>query len=232
MPFNELHRRDSWPPTVLRLRDEESENAVDEIDENPFLFFLTAPEDVDDLLDDEALDAGIETPNYSSPVRAVSPSSLQRVPLEEVKDVDDKDYSFGIAMPLTLKDFTLHHTSGRKSRAGKRSDDYLTGLGIIIPESSSTRGRAKVRLTPSRVGRGRGQTRSLSARRPQSWRQPSPDMWSIKEERESDDGDEQTDRKVETTEDLGLSSSAPPTLHLEQNVTFKSKAKKRVHWVF
>lgn len=219
MPYNELQRRDSWPPTIIRLRDEEEEN-LDNIDEDPISFFLTSPEDIDEFLDDEDLSAGIETPDSHTPVREVSPSTLQRVPLE-----DDDDETFGLAMPMTLKDFTAKHTSGRKSRAGTRKDE-LKGLGINIPEFTATRGRPKIRLTPSRSGRGRGQTRSLSARRPQSWREPSPDIWTIKEERESDDDVKTESVKVQTP----VSMSAPASTNMGAMMTPSPKPKKRVHW--
>lgn len=228
MPYNELQRRDSWPPTIIRLRSVEEEN-LDNIDDDPISFFLTSPEDLDSFLDDEDLSAGIETPDSHTPVREVSPSDLQRVPLEED---DDENAVFGLAMPMTLKDFTAKHisTSGRKSRAGTRPEDALTGLGINnmnIPEFSATRGRPKVRLTPVRSGRGRGQTRSLSARRPQSWREPSPDIWTIAEERESDDGvDNEAEVKVETP----VSMSAPASTSMGAMMTPKPKVKKRVHW--
>ncbi len=223
MPFNELQRRDSWPPTVLRIHDGDEED-TDEIDEDPFSFFLTSPEDIDDFLDED-LSAGIETPDSSrSPVREVSPSALQRAPLEDSDDDADGD-NFGLAMPLSLKDFTRKHSSGRKSRTGQRSDD-LKGLGIVLPEFSASRGRAKVRLTPPARGpRGRGQTRSLSARRPQSWRLPSPDIYSITEERESDD-----EKKGEEKE-TPISASAPATTKIDQMmIQMPKKPKKRVHW--
>jgi len=228
MPYNELTRRDSWPPTIVRIRDGETEE-TDAIDENPFSFFLTSPEDLDDLLDDEDLSAGIETPDSSrSPVREVSPSTLQRLPAEA--DGDDEDYDFGLAMPLSLKDFSIRHTSGRKSRAGERPEDKLMGLGIAIPEYSAKRGRPTVRLTPSRSGRGRGQTRSLSARRNTSWREPSPDIWTIKEEKESDDEKkpEESTQKIE----IPISASAPATTQIRKFVTQSPKPKKRVHWAF
>jgi len=229
MPYNELTRRDSWPPTIMRIRDDETE-VTDSIDENPFAFFLTSPEELDDFLDDEDLSAGIETPDSSkSPVREVSPSTLQRLPAEPgADDEDDEDYDFGLAMPLSLKDFAIRHTSGRKSRAGERPEDKLKGLGIAIPELSAKRGRPTVRLTPSRRGNGRGQTRSLSARRNTSWREPSPDIWTIKEERESDDEKktEEITHKIETP----MSASAPATTRIGGFVQQSPKPKKRVHW--
>ncbi|KAL5322668.1 hypothetical protein ACEPPN_010643 [Leptodophora sp. 'Broadleaf-Isolate-01'] len=238
MPIHELQRRDSWPPTVVRIRDDETED--DPIDEDPFSFFLTSPEDIDDFLDED-LSAGIETPDSSrSPVREISPSALQRAPLPEEDSDEEDDDSFGLAMPLSLKDFTRNHSSssGRKSRAGQRNDD-LKGLGIALPpnaEFSASRGRAKVRLTPpSRNGRGRGQTRSLSVRRPQSWRLPSPDIYSIQEERESDE-DLKKDGGAEGKADINvvISASAPASTKIDQMMMMieapKKKPKKRVHW--
>jgi hypothetical protein len=230
MPFNELQRRDSWPPTIIRIRDNEPDDLdTDAIDENPFSFFLTSPEDVDDDFDD--LSAGIEgDASDKNQIREISPSALQRAPLE-----DDEDEDFGLAMPLTLKDFTASHTSGRKSRLDKIKEDGLTGLGISLPEFSIARGRAKVRLTPMRGGRGRGQTRSLSARRPHSWREPSPELTSIKEERESDDGEDgKAQGRIESigTHKLVLSSSAPASAMVRQGASPSPKPKKRVHWAF
>jgi hypothetical protein len=229
MPFNELQRRDSWPPTIVRIHDTSTSTTtdLDDIDENPISFFLTSPEDVD-FFDDEDLEdlsAGIEgSDSKALPIREVSPSSLQRSPLpveEEQEELEDGEVEFGVGMPLSLKDFTARHinNSGRQSRTGERSaDESLKGLGIAIPEFKAKRGRAKVRLTPNH-GRGRGKTRSLSARRPQSWRVPSPDIWSIQEEREED------------IINMGLSASAPATAQIEQMATAEpKKSKKRVHW--
>jgi len=221
MPFNELQRRDSWPPTQIRIRDEVSEQ-TDAIDENPFSFFLTSPEDIED---DEDLSAGIEPATKAPPVREISPSDVQRSPLPLDDDSDDE---FGLAMPLSLKDFSTRHANdGRKSRATRRAEDGLKGLGIAIP-GINARGRATVRLTPSRSPRGRGQTRSLSARRPHSWRVPSPELGSIREERESDEERELQNDILRMQE---MSVSAPTTSYME--AAFPSpKPKKRVHWAF
>lgn len=237
--YNELHRRDSWPPTIVHLRSSDNDDASDAIDDNPFSFFLTSPDELDDFFDDDELDAGIETPESSkSPVREVSPSSLQRAShTPDEQDGEEENYDFGLAMPLSLKDFSAKHTSVRKKREEQRKADGLAlGLGILFPEHTSlamatTRGRGKIRLVPTRGVRGRGQTRSLSARRPQSWREPSPEIFSIKEERESDD-----DMKVDGTETM--SASAPSTSKIGMGGMRSSspvpipKPKKRVHWAF
>jgi len=229
MPFNELQRRrDSWPPTIIHIRDGNTD--VEAIDEDPFSFFLTSPEDLDE--DDfgiEDLSAGIESDDDSKPeVRSVSPSALQRSPLP---DIDDEDDSFGFAMPLSLKDFTVAHIHGRESRAAHRSGEGLKGLGINLPELTATRGRSQIRLTPSRSGRGRGH--SLPARRPHSWRAPSPEVYSIREERESDDGKDDKGKGIEMAEvhDKQI-ASAPPSAMIPREEAASPKPKKRVHWAF
>jgi len=234
MPFNELQRRDSWPPTIVRLRDEhvDERDEISEIDEDPFSFFLTSPEDLN-IDDDEDLSAGIESSSSSKPlqIHEISPSHIQKhsPPLPIDEEYEDDDAEFGLAMPLSLKDFSRNHTNdGRKSRSSHRAGDGLKGLGIEIPEFTASRGRATVRLTPMRGGRGRGQTRSLSARRPRSWRAPSPDLGSIIEERESDE-----ENQVLEANKQEFSASAPATSYMEQvPVQVEKKKKKRVHWAF
>jgi hypothetical protein len=244
MPFNELQRRDSWPPTVVRLCDDDvaGDADPDTIDENPFAYFLTSPDELDDFFDDdEDLSAGIETPDSAhSPVREVSPSALQRASLDLNDDDDEEEYDFGLAMPVSLKEFTTKHNSMRKARAEQRKADGLgmLGLGISLSQSTAARGRAKLRLVPTRGYRGRGQTRSrsLSARRPpQSWREPSPEIFSIKEERESDEDGKSAERMES---DKAISSSAPTTSRIgvgglaASSPVPISKPKKKVHWAF
>jgi len=242
MPFNELQRRESWPPTVVRLRDNELEES-EAIDANPISFFLT-PSDLSDFSDDdEDLSAGIESSSRKTlPIREISPSSIQKrspPPPTIIEEDEEEDIEIGMAMPLTLKEFTRKYSSdGRQSRSSQRTEDGLTGLGIAIPEGAARRGRATVRLTPSRngksTGRGQRQTRSLSARRPRSWRAPSPDLVPILEERESDE-DEHEKENITEDRKQEISISAPPNAYVEQvvkPVVEKKKKKKRVHWAF
>lgn len=217
MPFNELQRRDSWPPTILRIHEEDADE-INPIDLDPFSYFLTSPDELDD---DEDLSAGIESATKPTQVREVSPSSLQRSP-RPFEDDDDDDDEFFLAMPFIIKDPT---SEGRKSRAAKRADG-LTGLGISLPKHlRSSRGRPAVRLAPSsRSGRGRGQTRSLSARRPHSWRVPSPDLGSIMEEKEREEECE-NESKIKKKGELSMGAPKPSEMA-------KAKSKKRVHWAF
>ncbi|KAL3424958.1 hypothetical protein PVAG01_04239 [Phlyctema vagabunda] len=217
MPFNELQRHESWPPTIIRLQDEEEH--VENIDEDPFSFFLT-PEDFDEDMED--FSAGIESDTPDPEVRTVSPSSLQRAQAEE-----DDDVSFGVAMPLSLRDFTNAHAK-RRQREEEHRIPRVERPRIINanPKSSlkARRGRANVRLTPLRSGRTRGQTRSLSARRAQSWREPSPDIWSIEEELEIDDGENKAISKEDQKNLTSPSAESQPMAI--------PKPKKHVHWAF
>jgi hypothetical protein len=222
MPFNELQRRESWPPTIIHIRENHNPRTdtfdPSAIDDNPFSYFLTSPEDLDDF-DDEDFSAGIESSSSSKPlVREISPSSLQRVPFI-IEEQEDSIFE----APMTLKDFTAKHISGRKSRRGNHVGG--TGLGISIPEASSTRGRARVKLAPSRPSLGRGRARTLSARRPQSWSMPSPDIFSIEEENEDESQTEQT----KTPEIVVTTPDERHIYHLSP-AAFEPKKKKRVHW--
>ena len=82
-----IPRRDSWPPTQMRLHpsiEEPSDDLVPDldlsfIDDDPLNYFLTpAPSSQDSEMDlDLDLGAGISTPRRKAPlVRSVSPSSL------------------------------------------------------------------------------------------------------------------------------------------------------------
>jgi hypothetical protein len=220
MPFNELQRHKSFPPTIVHLHDSEAHTEdISDIDENPISFFLTPPESVDldfEFDDDEDLSAGIESSSKVTPVREISPSSIQRsvLPFEVDEDEDEEEFQYGFAVPISLKEFQTRHSEGRTSRQEHRAEDKLAGLG----------GKATVKMTPLRSARGRGQTRSLSARRPHSWRLPSPEIGPIQEERESDDGED--NKKVELKKEMSL--SAPPSPEVAKNEIVKPK--KRVHW--
>ena len=112
--FKEVNRRDSWPPTILRLHDDDL--SPEEIDANPFAYFLTSPgpEDDDEYEYYEDLSAGIEASNEpKTPVREVSPSSLQRTPSETA---EDSHASKGFAIPLSLRDFSIAHSNSKKEK--------------------------------------------------------------------------------------------------------------------
>ncbi|RDW65552.1 hypothetical protein BP5796_10244 [Coleophoma crateriformis] len=220
MPFNELQRRDSWPPTILRVYEDE-DDSIDAIDENPFSYFLT-PEDLDDDIED--LSAGIETIEQKPPVRTISPSSLQK-DLGEAVDDEDDNVTFGVAIPLSLREFTM--SLGTKNDEEKKMQEWGPEERESARSSGrkSRRGRPMMRIAPPRSSRGRGQTRSLSVRRPPSWRLPSPDIWAIAEERESEDGESNEAVSMDTGKE-----NAAPKREASEEPPATPKPKKRVHW--
>lgn len=226
MPQSHPSRRDSWPPTIVRLFDDElntipdndQDEDIDLIDSNPFEYFLTSPEDAtpdDDYFSD--LSAGIEDPldDPSTPVREISPSSLQRLALpttEQEEDCQIDTAGQGYAVPMSLHDFTRSHAASKKNpkrQPGAGASDAATGSDAPPSPSQSSaapRGRRTVRLGPTNRGRGK----SLESPRPHSWREPSPDVWSIPEEGETPG--------LSADEEAMVLEKEPP------------KKKKKVHW--
>ncbi|KAK1710308.1 uncharacterized protein BDZ83DRAFT_724078 [Colletotrichum acutatum] len=204
-------RRDSWPPTLVRLAPTIPKDypSLDDIDEDPLTYFLTPAPDLEDDEDDMTMmdfDAGIEDDSEREIVRSVSPSSLDGLdkskgrsnspPVPDLSDLatpdtDDEEEDYirfaphGFMIPFSLRDFAtdgLKSMAKSKSRPSKPSDNS----NVLLSPSSfpPTRGRA-----PVRPGGGRGRQRTTSYRhhRPQHvWREPSPDVWSIEEETEEE----------------------------------------------
>lgn len=168
------------------------------------------------------------------------PAHEEDIVIREDSDEDNEEYDFGgfgMAIPISLKEYSRNTlSSGRKSRTEMRDENEKdVGLGITLPDFSA-RGRARVKLVPTR-GRGRG-SRSLSARRPASWRAPSPEIFPIKEERESDEEEKENAKKgldVRFGEEV-YSVSAPASSRIgsgglaSPKSGLKEKVKKRVHW--
>ncbi|KAF7559556.1 hypothetical protein G7046_g4597 [Stylonectria norvegica] len=128
-------RRDSWPPTQVRLKPtvstkDEPLPSLDDIDQDPLTYFLTpAPEIYDDDMDQAMMDfdAGIEDSRHlQEVVRSVSPSTLDglrkpgyrpispdtssEITSQDEDDEDEEDYiRFSPNHPsglLSLRDLT------------------------------------------------------------------------------------------------------------------------------
>ncbi|KAJ4263134.1 hypothetical protein NW762_006756 [Fusarium torreyae] len=208
-------RRDSWPPTQMRLKPTVSTKSdplpsLDDIDDDPLTYFLTpAP-----LLDDDDMgdamfdfDAGIE--DASSPrlfVRSVSPSTLDGLrkpglrPMspdtsseisesnnEDEDDDDEEDYiSFSPNKHGLLSLRDLFANSRPPVRPKSPAFNQTSNNGLLSPTALSS--------SPKLRGRSRGRGRhgassrghSATRRQGQLWRQPSPDVWSIEEETEEE----------------------------------------------
>ena len=173
MPSHHLIRRDSWPPTILRLNNE-STTDISDTDATPFAYFLApAPPDSDDE-DDAYLDlsAGIESDDAKTPqVREVSPSSLQRLPI-----LSDEELAAEKAdVEREMNEWLAVPSRRAKERAAIAREAEKRLLG-------APRGRGIVRGAP-------GPARSRSAGpRGRAWREPSPEIGVIVEEGEEEDG--------------------------------------------
>ncbi|OBT63222.1 hypothetical protein VE03_07796 [Pseudogymnoascus sp. 23342-1-I1] len=174
MPSHHLIRRDSWPPTILRLGPEGALD-ISDTDANPFAYFLEpaippSSDNDDDYLD---LSAGIERDDTKTPqVREVSPSSLQRLPILSDEELEaeqaERDMHDWLSVPRRRE------RGGGSGRSAKASKGGTVG---------AARGRGLVRngavLGPGPV------TRSRSAgARGRAWREPSPEIGVIVEEGE------------------------------------------------
>lgn len=210
MPSHHLSRRDSWPPTIVHLS---APADLPDMDDNPFPHFLDTPSPYDDDLD-FALDlsAGIERDDdhTAAKVREVSPSSLQRRHRDAELDLLESDMRAWLAAPLSLRD-----TPSQQAKTSSRSHTSADRLAPPPP----ARGRGVLQLAPS--GAGRGRTRSLSARRLHSWREPSPEIARIEEVDEGMGTREETPGLSDATTEVGEGEEMPRR---------KSKPKKRVRW--
>jgi len=237
MPFTAAdvdHRRDSWPPTILRLNEIDL-FGLDEIDSNPVAYFLTTPEVFDDDDDDdiEHLSAGIESDDDMFPeIRDVSPSSLQRAVLETEDDSSALEDSAPSLLSPT--DLAEDHIS---DKSPEESCEDNTTIDTYVPSTPAFRSRGPVRLLPKYTLRERGRTRSLSTQRRHSWLEPSQDVWSIPEEKE--------DVQDTDVKDLTMQDAAPVPEwekyqgNLEGNLNDADnsllplkKPKKKVRWAF
>ncbi|TWU74299.1 hypothetical protein ED733_005536 [Metarhizium rileyi] len=240
-----LSRRDSWPPTQVRLTHSSSKRSeprplLEDIDENPLTYFLTpTPDNNDDIdhfnVEDILFDAGIEDPNSPREiVRSVSPSTLDGLAKLRSKTVspdfdsdvvttddecDDEDYiRFSPLRPSFLTPFRATSAEGLKLRS--KSPPLGRANGFLPPAASfpapSSPPRGRPRPTLTR-------SHSLGSRLPprarRLWREPSPDVWSIEEE---------------TEEDLimGVSNTSPAFAQNNQSVQRgAAKAKKKVRFL-
>ncbi|KAI8655891.1 Hypothetical protein NCS54_01257100 [Fusarium falciforme] len=246
-------RRDSWPPTQVRLKPTVSTKddplpSLDDIDDDPLTYFLTpAPNMDDDDLDQVMMDfdAGIEDASQPRPiVRSVSPSTLDGLrkpglrPISpdtssdistsnnEDEDDDDEEYiSFSPSKHGLLSLQDIFANSRPPVRPKSPAFNQSSNTTLLSPASfSNSQLRGRAR------GRGRhgASSRNLTARRRaaaggQLWREPSPDVWSIEEETEE-----------EMMSDMGSSVAAPSDVgddEVEGEGKRAMKPKKKVRFM-
>ncbi|RDA89127.1 hypothetical protein CP532_2204 [Ophiocordyceps camponoti-leonardi (nom. inval.)] len=205
-------RRDSWPPTQVRLNPpmvkacSDPRPLLEDIDDNPLTYFLTPSPDGDmDVFgdDDMDFDAGIEDAAHPRAiVRSVSPSSLEGLrksqagasspdldsdlPSTDDDDDDDEYVRFSPPRSMSSRFAPLRNLAidGLKLRA--RSPPVF---GNGLAPSASYPGLPRGKADAARAQRGGRPSRSAQVRpRPtrRLWREPSPDVWSIEEETEEE----------------------------------------------
>ncbi|KAL8364534.1 hypothetical protein RB595_003694 [Gaeumannomyces hyphopodioides] len=120
---------------------------------------------------------------------------------DEDDDYDDDDHEDYIrlgpnhglpAPPFTLRDFAALKVRKGSRHAAAASNNKPSSPALLLPSpsppasplSSSPRGRAPGRFGPGRAGGAVAATAPRRRLSPRSWRQPSPDVWSIDEEPE------------------------------------------------
>lgn len=173
--------------------------------DSPLKYFLTpAPPTDDDFEFDFELDAGIEDPRSPRQiVRSISPSTLDGLRKYKpkgsdadcaVSDDDEEDdeedyirFTSKKSLPFGFDDYFDHprHSSSPTSPLSRNNSTDA----LLSPNSfhvGSPRGRLAKRFIPQPRRSSRGRPRSLSLQRRHSWREPSPDVWSIEEEPEKE----------------------------------------------
>lgn len=193
---NRNSRSYSFPPCIDSLDySSQSENELPDIDEEPFAHFLTPLAEEDDPYDPLSLSAGIFVPDgprtskaskFKSNVagkwaRYVKGNHTQlhsRYHVPQLESLNEDDESF-----MQLEDERLNETPHMVT--------HIAAPRITIAEP--TRGRAQELLT--RRNRRR-YSRTLSGHR-HSWREPSPDLFTV-DESESEEDDMPVLRRIKT----------------------------------
>ncbi|RYP02850.1 hypothetical protein DL764_005570 [Monosporascus ibericus] len=240
-----------WPPSPSRHPPplDEDNSTEDESDvppllqEEPLTYFLTPAtprEEEEDLEFDFDFDAGIE--DSSRPrniVRSVSPSTLDglkkykpksRDPecaiLDDDDDDDDSDEEDYIRFrptklqPLGFDDLPGRPRSRSATSATNTEEDSLLPVSFHV---GSPRGRPARRFAPPRRPFGDKPRGLPPLQRRHSWREPSPDVWSIEEEPEKETMSERG-FSVEDLEDGRTGRTKPIDIPA-------AKPKKRVRFV-
>jgi hypothetical protein len=175
----------SYPPYIDDVEFSPSlEPTLEDIDENPFAHFLTPVNEEDDPYDGMSMSAGIQdgprtskASKFKSTVadkwaRYVNNDHVQLHDQYHEESTDDDDESF-----MTLDDNRLFDQPHTVSQ--------LTGPpSPRITITEPTRGRAQD-LAARKVRNRRRYSRTLSGHR-HSWREPSPDLFTVEESEEEE----------------------------------------------
>jgi hypothetical protein len=177
--YTRVSRAYSFPPCIDSLNTESHENDLPDIDEDPFAHFIT-PINEDDDPYDLSLSAGIIVPDG---VRATKASKFK-------SNVADKWARY------VKQSHTQLHTQYHTPTILEEDEETFMGLDDarlvdtpsivtqLSPPRTDTRGRAQELITRKAQNRRR-YSRTLSGHR-HSWREPSPDLFTVDESEEEE----------------------------------------------
>lgn len=190
MPSFLRHSRSySYPPCIDSVEFDAEEEHLPDIDENPFAHFLTPLNEEDDPYDGLAMSAGIvvqegqrasKTSKFTSTVadkwaRYVKTNHTQIHTRYHPSTYDEDDESY-----MQLDDDRLLDTPHTVSQLTGPPSPSPPRITITEP----TRGRAQELVTRKTRPRYRS-SRTLSGHR-HSWREPSPDLFTVDESEEEE----------------------------------------------
>ena len=184
--LKKLRRSHSWPPLHIHVFKQHKE-----IDENPFSFFISPPEDSAGGIADD-LSAGIEDGRSR---RSLSPIH------KPVSSLRSRPLSPKAVLTRWIEKMETRYVHKRRASDEElpepsalvplRASPPVPTLSPTVPLSPQMRGRATKQQSPN--GSQKRQIRSHSGR-PRIWRSPPSGIWTLAEEKEQDDSEPVKDR--------------------------------------
>ena len=201
--LKKLRRSHSWPPLHIHVFKQHKE-----IDENPFSFFISPPEDSRGSIADD-LSAGIEDGRRR---RSLSPLHIKEKPVSSLRSHPLSPRAVLTRWIEKMETRYVHKRRASDEELPKpsaliplRPSPPIPTLSPTAPLSPHMRGRAVKQQTPN--GSPRRQIRSHSGK-PRIWRSPPSGIWTLAEEKEQDDNepgkDEESSNKTEAQDEHGL----------------------------
>lgn len=203
--FLTSHSRNySWPPAIFHIVDASSlgsvlstkeqrklvydntDDQLPDIDEDPFAHFISPVTDEDDPFDVLSLSAGILPVDNMSHVSKAN-KFRSTVAKKWARYMARNHPQLALA---GQRHGDIHGMSGALPTIEEPEDEedeqYVDSFGrpCKLDVREPTRGRAQDLLSPDRRQRGRQRSQTLSRHR-HSWREPSPELFTVDEEEES-----------------------------------------------
>ncbi len=173
-PSDRHHKRShSWPP--FRIHHDQPKQ---DIDENPFAFFVSVPETAGAVAED-SLAAGIEE---KARARSLSPFLTRRRTVEPDLAALTAESHIAKLKKWILKMEQRYFNHKVPNHIGVPENSPASPLQRS-PGSPQLRGRGNIRGSPRTLASRVQGTRSHSAK-PRAWREPSEDMWPVPEEQD------------------------------------------------